>query len=129
MMIALVCAIVVLLISKQYRPVEKRDIFKILKVSILGFFVFQFFFTLGIQRTSAGNASLILGMLPVWVAILNRIFKLEEVLSKSVIIGIGMSFAGILLIVLGSEREMSFSSEHMMGVLLLSAAQIGYHLF
>jgi len=37
-----------------------------------------------------------------------------------------MSFAGILLIVLGSDREMSFSSEHMMGVLLLSVAQIGY---
>lgn len=126
MMIALVCAIVVLLISKQYRPVEKQDIFKILKVSIFGFFVFQFFFTLGIQRTSAGNASLILGMLPVWVAILNKVFKLDEALSKPVIIGIGMSFAGISLIVLGSDREMSFSSEHMMGVLLLSAAQIGY---
>jgi drug/metabolite transporter (DMT)-like permease len=126
MMIALVCAIMVLLISKQYRAVEKRDIIKILKVSIFGFFVFQFFFTLGIQRTTAGNASLILGMLPVWVAILNKVFKLEEDMSKPVMIGIGMSFAGILLIILGSGREMSFSSEHMTGALLLSAAQIGY---
>lgn len=55
MMIALVCAIVVLLISKQYRPVEKRDIFKILKVSILAFLYFNPFLPWefnGLQRVT-----------------------------------------------------------------------------
>lgn len=126
MLIALVCAVVALGISRQYRPIEKCDIAKILKVSVVGFFVFQFFFTLGIQRTTAGNASLMLGMLPVWIAIMNKVFKLEESLSRPVVIGIGLSFAGILLIVWGSGREISLSSDHMTGALLLSAAQVGY---
>ena len=121
-------ALAMLRLAGRYQPFDKKDWLPLLKISICGFFVFQIFFTYGINRTTAGNAALLLGMLPVWVAILNRVCGMEE-LSRRVVVGIVLSFAGIMLIVLGSGRELSLAGDHLTGALLLMAAQIGYAYF
>lgn len=123
-----ICALLAVWYTGQYRPMTKQDMLEILKLSIFGFLVFQLFFTWGVQRTTAGNASLILGMLPVWVAIIHKICGIEG-LTRQMLVGIVLSFTGIVFIVLGSGKEMSLASDHLIGGLLLMIAQIGYAYF
>lgn len=111
--------------SGRYRPIERQDVKPFLLISLAGFFVFQLFFTVGVQNTTAGNASLILSLIPVSVAIINRIFGLEHI-SRQVTLGIIASLVGIFLIVLGSGKEISLAGPHLLGALMLLAAQAGY---
>ena len=123
-----ICAILAVWLTGQYRPMNKQDMLEMLKLSVFGFLVFQLFFTWGVQRTTAGNASLILGLLPVGVVIIHRICGIE-VITRQMAAGIVLSFAGIVLIVIGSGKEMSLASDHLIGGLFLIIAQIGYAYF
>lgn len=125
MLVAIVVAWVAVGISKTYRPIAKEDIKALLLMSILGFFVFQMCFTIGVQYTTAGNASVLLGMLPVSVAIINRLLSIEQI-TQQVLVGIGLSIIGVVFTVVGSGKEMSLASDHLHGVLMLLIAQFGY---
>lgn len=98
---------------------------KALIISGLGFFFFQLFFTFGLQLTTAGNSSLILGCLPVSIALINHFHRLEGI-KPGVIQGIALSLAGIALMVAGTGKEVSLSGDHIWGGLLLLAAQMSY---
>ncbi|MBP2640418.1 MAG: carboxylate/amino acid/amine transporter [Firmicutes bacterium] len=125
MLCALVATLLFTVITKSYRPLDRKDIKTILLVSIGGFFVFQLFLTAGVQKTTAGNGSLIMALLPVSVAIINKICKIEEI-SRFAMAGIICSLLGIVLIVAGSSKEISFADEHIYGALLLLGAQASY---
>lgn len=125
MIIATVIAWIFLWLSGTHRPYEKIDRKKLYSVSILGFFVFQLFFTVGVYRTTAGNASFTLSLLPVSVLIINKLFHIEKI-TKPALIGVVMSISGILLIVLGSGNEFSLTNDHMIGTLFLLLAEVGY---
>lgn len=109
----------------RYRPLAKEDMKAVLLISMAGFFVFQLFFVSGVERTTAGNASLIGCLLPVAVAVINRVWRIEP-LSRATVFGIAASLAGVALIVLGSGKEVSLESGNMLGALLLLGAQFGY---
>jgi drug/metabolite transporter (DMT)-like permease len=111
--------------SGRYRPIDRQDLRAFLLISLVGFFVFQLFFTVGVQKTTAGNASLILSLIPVSVAIINRLFGLEHI-SRQVAFGIVASVVGIFFIVLGSGKEVSLAGQHMLGAAMLLTAQAGY---
>ena len=128
MAFACTCALVAFRISGQYRPMARGDMWELVKLSCGGFFVFQLFFTLGVQRTTGGNASLLLGMLPIWIAIIHKICGIEEI-SRRMFAGIMLSFLGILFLVLGSGKEMSLASDHLIGAVFLIIAQVGYAYF
>ncbi len=106
MFIALVIVWIALGLSKEYRSLAREDIKQICLLSIVGFFIFQLFFTVGVQKTTAGNASIILNLLPVSVAIINKLLKIEDI-SLPVAIGIFVSLGGVVLIVIGSGKAMS----------------------
>ena len=125
MLCALVAALIFTMFTKSYRPIAREDIKTILLVSIGGFFVFQLFLTAGVQKTTAGNGSLIMALLPVSVAVINKICKIEEI-SRFALGGIICSLVGIVLIVAGSSKEINFDDEHIYGVLLLLGAQASY---
>lgn len=114
--------------SGTAKPFSREDVKPLLLVSVFGFFVFQLFFTVGVQHTAAGNAALILGMLPVSVAIINKVFGIEAV-TKSIVAGIVLSILGVVLIMAGSGKEFSLSGTHITGMLMLLAAQVGYGYF
>ncbi|WP_371381579.1 DMT family transporter [Sporomusa aerivorans] len=105
-------------------PLRKEDR-KALVISSLGFFFFQIFFTFGLERTTAGNSSLILGCLPVSVAIINHFHRFESI-KPGVITGIAISLAGVILMVAGTGKEVSLSGSHLLGALLLLTAQLSY---
>lgn len=125
MVLAVVFACIVLKLTGVYRPIAREDWTKIGLVSVAGFFVFQLFFTVGVERTTSGNASLLLGLLPVSVAVINRIWGIEEI-SLPVLTGIGVTLAGVVLIVVGSGKSLSLDNNHLIGALMLLMAQTGY---
>lgn len=110
-----------LCIWKPLRQEDKRALY----ISGLGFFIFQIFFTFGLQLTTAGNASLILGCLPVSVALINHFHRFEAI-HKGVVCGIALSLLGVVLMVAGTSKEISLHGEHIKGALLLLAAQVCY---
>lgn len=125
LVVACLVALAALALSGTYRHPTRADLGKLFRASAFGFFVFQLFFTEGIQRTTSGNASFILCLMPVTVILLNRLYGLEA-LTRPVVAGVACSIAGVLLIVRGADRELSLASEHLHGGLMLLAAQAGY---
>ena len=121
---ALAVGLLVLRRMCTWIPLRRED-WRNLAISSLGFFFFQIFFTFGVQLTTAGNSSLILACLPVSVAILNHFHRIENIKSHA-IKGIFLSLAGVSLMVAGTGKEISLSGDHIIGAVLLLFAQLGY---
>ncbi len=109
----------------RYRPLAREDVKAVLLISLAGFFAFQMLFVSGVERTTAGNASLIGCLLPVAVAVINRVWRIEP-LSRATAAGIAASLAGVALIVAGSGKEVSLAGRNLLGALLLLGSEFCY---
>lgn len=125
MVIACIVSGAVVYSLKPEKRLAKEDWPAFLKLGAFGFFIFQVFFTLGVTRTAAGNASLLLGMLPVTVAIINVVTGLEQI-TRRFIVSTTVTLVGVCLIVVGSGRELSLASNHLTGAAFLLCAQVAY---
>jgi len=117
-----------LLLSRTWKPVQKKDLPQFLIVSIFGFFLFQFCYSIGVAAASASVASIILGTLPINVALISRIFRIER-LTRLKISGIIATFIGVVLIAAGRNSGFNMQGTYLWGVLLLEIAEIGYATF
>lgn len=125
LVIAAILSLAILFISKSYKPMPMEDLKKIATIGIVGFFINQLLFIFGLSQTTAGNSALVLATLPVEVALVNRIFKIEAI-SRRMTVGIITGLLGVFLIVLGSGKELSLFGPHLIGALLLLIAQFCY---
>jgi O-acetylserine/cysteine efflux transporter len=123
--IAAILSLAILLITKSYKPMPMEDFKKIVTIGIVGYFINQLFFIFGLSQTTAGNSSLVLATLPVEVALINRIFRIEAI-SRRMMAGIITGLLGVVLIVLGSNKELSLFGPHLIGALVLLLAQFCY---
>lgn len=89
------------------------------------YFIFE---TLGLQYTSAPKASLIIATIPIAVLILSTIF-LKEKSSPVRLAGIGLSFVGIAILVMGESRFSSALGGSFLGDLLIFGAVISASLY
>jgi len=80
-----------------------RDIVRLLLLGALGNGLYQLFFVHGVSRTRAGNASLIVGAAPAFIALVARAKGLERA-KRMTLLGIGLSVAGVALVIIGSAR-------------------------
>lgn len=101
----------------QAKPITREDWKELVKVGF-AFFAFIWFFTLGLSRTTAGNTAILMGLLPLGVALWSRILGTESI-SKRLAAGIFISLAGALIIVFGSGKEVSLRGQHITGNLLI----------
>ena len=125
MVVACIIALAALWLSGTWRRPTRSDLWAMARISALGFFVFQIFITEGLQRTTAGNASFIMCLLPVGVMLLNKLYGLEAI-TRAVVVGIACSISGVVLIVLGTGKEFSLAGQHLLGTLFVLASQAGY---
>jgi drug/metabolite transporter (DMT)-like permease len=72
----------------------------IITIGLIGHTVYQVCFITGLDRTTAGNSSLILAMVPLFVALLSAILRVDRVAPRTWT-GIGLAFAGLLLLITG----------------------------
>src|SRR5438105_8153548 len=83
--------------------VRRADVIALLLLGVLGNGLYQLFFVHGVARTRAGNAALIVGAAPAFIALVSRARGLERV-KKMTLAGIGLSVIGVALVIAGSAR-------------------------
>jgi drug/metabolite transporter (DMT)-like permease len=71
---------------------------------VLGNGLYQLFFIHGVARTRAGNAALIVGAAPAFIALVARARGLERV-KRMTLVGIALSVLGVALVIAGSATS------------------------
>lgn len=83
--------------------------------------LYQLIFLLGIARTASANTALIISTIPIWTALLARVF-LSESLSKFAWLGLLTALAGTVVVAV-QKGAISVGSEHFVGnICILGAA-------
>jgi drug/metabolite transporter (DMT)-like permease len=76
---------------------------RLLLLGVLGNGLYQLFFVHGVARTRAGNAALIVGAAPAFIALAARAKGLERV-DRMTMLGILLSVVGVVLVIVGSAN-------------------------
>jgi drug/metabolite transporter (DMT)-like permease len=101
--------------------VRKKHFWKLVGIGIIGNLFYQLFFIIGINYTYAANAAVMLGTIPIWVALLSQFFT-DEKLTLYKGLGVIFAFAGVAFIIIGGEDTISFESETFLGNIITLAA-------
>lgn len=113
----------VLLWRGEQFTIPRRDWLPLFGMGLLGNLIYQGLFIFGIDYTYAANAAVMLGTIPIWVAIFSHLFRLEQMnLLKAA--GVVAAFAGIVFIVSGGPDPFSLESETLWGDLIIIAAAV-----
>lgn len=118
----------VLLRSGQKLKVHKGDWPKLIGLGLLGNLLYQSLFIVGINFTFAANAAVMLGTIPVWIALVGKLFFGQD-LNKFVIMGVIAAFTGIYMIMEGSETGITLASENILGDLTILVAAFVFGLY
>lgn len=103
--------------------VKKEHFWALVGIGLIGNLLYQFLFIVGINLTKAANASVMLGTIPIWVALLSQLFT-EEKLTFLKSVGVVFAFSGVAFIVVGGDNEISFQSETFLGDITIILAAI-----
>jgi drug/metabolite transporter (DMT)-like permease len=82
----------------------RRDVIALLLIGVVGNGLYQLFFVHGVSRTRAGNAALIVGAAPAFIALFARARGLERV-KRMTLVGIALSVIGVGLVIAGSANS------------------------
>lgn len=102
---------------------RREDMVRLFLLGLIGNTIYQLLFIHGIDRTTASNSSLILAIMPIFVAILSSVLAVERV-GRKVWYGVVLSFIGIFLIVQGAGRTLTLTDQSWIGDLLILAGTI-----
>lgn len=102
------------------RSIERQDVPRLVALGILGNVAYQLCFIVGIDRTTAGNASLLLATTPVWTVFLSAVAGHERPNSQ-LVVGAGATVLGMFMVVVGGSDEISLGSATLGGDLLMIA--------
>lgn len=108
--------------------VDREDFWPLVGIALVGNVLYQLFFIIGVDYTYSANAAVILGTIPVWVALLSHLFTNEK-LTRYKSIGIGLAFTGIVLIVTGSKAGISIASKTFLGDVIILCAAISWGVY
>ena len=107
---------------------ERRDALWIVGLGILGHVFYQLLFIQGMDRTTAGNGSLLLATAPIYTALLSGMLE-HDTIGRRAWLGIIGAFVGIALVVAGGSRGLSFGSRTVIGDMLILAAAVLWALY
>ena len=106
-----------------------RDDWKwLIPLGLLGNLLYQWLFIIGINYTYAANAAVMLGTIPIWVALFSHIMKMEK-MNRFKSLGIIFAFSGVVLIVIYGKNPISFGSDTFIGDLLIITAAMVWGFF
>jgi drug/metabolite transporter (DMT)-like permease len=97
----------------------------VLALGLLGNLLYQMFFIFGLDRTRAGNASVLLASTPIITALLSAALGHERVKPR-VWGGVVATFGGILLVVLGGRAAAETGQATLVGDLIMFGASIAW---
>jgi drug/metabolite transporter (DMT)-like permease len=115
-------------ISEKGIKASYSDFLKFCLLGLFGNGLFQPLFTTGLKYTTASDCSIIMATSPLFGIIISVLMGIEKV-SKKMIIGILISFIGVIIIV-SKDMPSSFSlATHFGGNLLMVGAVISFALY
>lgn len=114
---------VLLFWNKQQFTIPKKDWLPLLGLAILGNVIYQFLFIYGMDLTLAANAAVMLGTIPIWIALISHFSGLEKMNTYKVF-GVICAFGGIVFIMAGGGEHLSFNPETFTGDLIIVLAAI-----
>lgn len=113
----------VLVRGRPAPPVAPGDGWKLVALGILGNVAYQLCFIFGIDRTLAGNASLLLATAPVWTILLSAALGHERA-TTGVLVGSVATVAGMLLVVLGQNAALGLGGGTLAGDALMALSAV-----
>lgn len=119
------------LILRRRGPIPRPshdDLGKIVGLGIVGNVVYQLLFILGIDRTLAGNAALLLAATPMWTALLARVFGGERHPPR-VWVGVAGTLLGLALVVAGGGVGFGLDTATLAGDLMLAAGSVAWAIY
>lgn len=105
----------------------KRDIIHLALLGLVGNGLYQLFFILGMARTRAGIAALVMAAGPAYIAIISH-FLGRERLPRVAWAGIVLQLVGVACVV-GSASELEASAEAMFGAALIAVGSLAWAIF
>lgn len=108
--------------------IQKEHFWKLVGIGVIGNVCYQLFFIIGVNYTYAANAAVMLGTIPIWVAILSQFFT-DEKLTPLKAIGVLFAFVGVTFIITGSNDPLSFESETFLGNIIILVAALCWATF
>jgi hypothetical protein len=107
--------------QRESIAVSRSDLLAVVGLGLLGHTLYQLVFINGLARTTPANASLLMATAPIFVVLYGRILGIERT-NRLVWGGICVSFAGILLLVLGGGGQVRLGGSTILGDLLVLGA-------
>jgi drug/metabolite transporter (DMT)-like permease len=102
MTLAALCFLPIMVIYRKHLKLPKVDWLLLAGVGATSIALHQITMAIGVQYTTAGNGSLILGLNPLATALLAMLF-LGEGMTWRKALGIGVGFSGVLIVVLSQQ--------------------------
>lgn len=122
---AVLLAVIVTVGREPFPPA--RAIAALLALGVLGNGVYQLLFVEGIARTRASDAALFVAASPAFIAIIGRLRGVERISGRAAV-GIALSIAGIVLVVLGTATGHEGESS-LFGDVLVLAGSLSWALY
>lgn len=108
--------------------VQKQHFWPLVGLGILGNFIYQLLFIFGVDFTLAANSAVMMGTIPVWVALLSQMFT-DEKLNIYKTIGVIFAFGGVAFIIAGGKNPISLGSETFKGDVIILTAAVSWAVF
>ena len=106
--------------------VTRSDYWKLALFSLFGVSINQLCYLRGLSLTTAINATILVGMIPVFTFVIALVLRREEAGALKVA-GVVMAFVGVF--VLAGPSALSVESEHVIGNILLLCGAFGYSVY
>src|SRR6266850_2159946 len=101
--------------------IDRKDFRGIVSLAFVSNALYPFLFVLGLNRTRAGNAGLLMALTPIF-AYLIGVFKRRESFNVGVLVGIVISLGGVLALGLFGSGEVSWGDTWIGDLLMISSA-------
>ncbi len=105
---------------------DRRTLWKLTWVGIIGNTIYQALFTYSLTLTTAANGSLIIATTPALVALAAAMLKIERI-RQVMAVGIALAIGGVVLVV--AERGLALGGRGLLGDLLMLGAAICWTIY
>lgn len=120
--------VLILVLSGESLKVDRRTLWKLVFLGLIGNTAYQMFFIHGIDLTTASNSAIIIAITPVFIAILSSLMKHERV-HPTAWTGILFSFFGFYLVISHRLGTFQFSALSVRGDLLIFCGNLCWSVY
>lgn len=110
-------------VRQVWQPVQSSDRLGLLRAGLVAHVLYQVTFIIGLSMTTAGNSAVLLATSPLWTIVIHARLRNENI-TPHVLIGMILSLAGIVMIILGSGKTLGFGGDALLGDVITLAAAI-----